>query len=126
VQPEYLLQFALLGACYVKGVLKKPAVSVGLLNIGTEQERGTRAPGGLSAAQIGREGGRFRFFGQCRGARYPDCECDVLVADGFSGNIALKTIEGTALYFSRMIKGMFKQNVLTMLAAVLTGRASKR
>lgn len=93
---------------------------VALLNIGAEDSKG----GELQKAvypllkQAG-EAGAINFTGNIEARDVPLGGADVVVADGFSGNILLKGIEGTALFMASMMKDMFKKNVLTKLAALL-------
>jgi glycerol-3-phosphate acyltransferase PlsX len=118
--PEYLLQFAFMGAFYAERVLKIERPRVGLLNIGTESIKGTQlqidAYGLLEEAS---KDGSINFVGnvESKGVLYG--ECDVLVADGYTGNILLKAVEGTASFLIKEIKGVFMKNTLTKLSALL-------
>ncbi len=118
--PEYLLQFAFMGAFYADRVLKIDKPRIGLLNIGTEENKGgelQRAAHALltEAAQ----GGAFNFVGNVESKGAMLGECDVIVADGYTGNILLKAIEGTAAFIMREIKASFMKNALTKLAALM-------
>ena len=122
--PEYLLQFAYMGAFYAENVLGIPNPRVGLVNIGTEESKGDALH--KEAWQLltrACEEGRIRFVGnvESRGVMLGDC--DVAVCDGFSGNVLLKGIEGTAKFFSAKLKTIFKKNLVTKLGAltVLSG-----
>ena len=118
--PEFLLQFAFMGSYYAEKVLGIENPRVALLNIGAEDSKG----GELQKAvypllkQAG-EAGAINFTGNIEARDVPLGGADVVVADGFSGNILLKGIEGTALFMASMMKDMFKKNVLTKLAALL-------
>ena len=118
--PEFLLQFAFMGSYYAEKVLGIENPRVALLNIGAEDSKG----GELQKAvypllkQAG-ETGAINFTGNIEARDVPLGGADVVVADGFSGNILLKGIEGTALFMASMMKDMFKKNVLTKLAALL-------
>ena len=118
--PEFLLQFAFMGSYYAEKVLGIENPRVALLNIGAEDSKG----GELQKAvypllkQAG-ETGAINFTGNIEARDVPLGGADVVVADGFSGNILLKGIEGTALFMASMMKNMFKKNVLTKLAALL-------
>ena len=117
--PEYLLQFAYLGSFYAGRVLGLERPRVGLLNIGTEDSKG----GELQKAvypllQKAGNAGYIHFIGNIEARDVPLGGADVVVADGFSGNVLLKTIEGTAKFMSGMMKDMFKRNFLTKLAAL--------
>lgn len=118
--PEFLLQFAFMGSFYAKKILGIESPRVGLLNIGTEDTKG----GVLQKTvypllQKAGEAGYLNFMGNVEAREVPLGGADVVVADGFSGNILLKGIEGTALFMSGMMKDMFKKNLLTKLAATL-------
>ena len=90
------------------------------LNNGAGRYEGRPAPPrGPSASEARRGAGDHPLRRQCRGARWPFGAADVIVADGFSGNVLLKTMEGTAMFMSGMMKQMFYRNPLTMLGALL-------
>ncbi len=118
--PEYLLQYAFMGSYYAERVLGRPEPRVGLLNIGVEESKGTdlqrRAYTLLKSAAAG---GRIHFVGNVEAREAVEGAVDVIVTDGYSGNIFLKTMEGTGLFLAREIKGMFRKNFLTKLAALL-------
>ncbi len=118
--PEFLLQFAFLGSLYARQVHKKIQPKVGLLNIGAEDSKGTELQKQTYVLlQNAKEQGLLNFIGNVEARDVFTCGVDVLVADGFSGNILLKSIEGTASYMGGMLKKMFKKNILTMIAALL-------
>lgn len=120
---EYLLQFAYLGSFYAKKALGIPNPRVALLNIGAEDSKGDAlrldAYKALSAAG---DAGRLNFSGNIEAKEAVKGGCDVIVADGFSGNVLLKTIEGTASFMGREMKAMFTKNLGTKLAALLVRR----
>ena len=118
--PEYLLQFAFMGSFYAERVLGRPEPKVGLLNIGTEPSKGTDLQREAYALlkQAGDEG-RINFTGNVEAREAVEGAADVIVSDGYSGNIFLKTLEGAGLYLAGEIKGMFKKNTRTKLAALL-------
>lgn len=118
--PEYLLQFAFMGSYYAEHILGKPQPSVGLLNIGAEASKGMDLQKETYALlkKAGEEG-RIRFSGNVEARDAILGAVDVIVADGYSGNIFLKTVEGTALFLSQEMKKMFKKNPLTKLAGLL-------
>ena len=118
--PEYLLQFGFMGSIYAKYILGKPTPKVGLLNIGAEDTKGT--PLQLEAYRLLQEAdaqGLLHFAGNVEARDVPLGVVDVVVADGFSGNILLKSIEGTAIYMTRMMKGMFTRNLWSKLGYLL-------
>ena len=118
--PEFLLQFGLVGSLYAKKYLGVENPRVGLLNIGTEDSKGTplqkEAYALLTAAG---EQGLINFTGNVEARDVPLGAVDVVVCDGFSGNVLLKSIEGTAMFMGSMVKHMFKKNLLTKLGALL-------
>ena len=118
--PEYLLQFAYLGSFYAGRVLGLERPRVGLLNIGTEDSKGTDLQKAALALlrQAGADG-HLNFIGNIEAKEAIKGGCDVLVTDGFSGNVMLKTIEGIGSYAGSCLKGIFKKNLLTKLAGAM-------
>ena len=118
--PEFLVQFAFLGAAYARKVQGKPNPKVGLLNIGTEDSKGTALQKEVyGLLQKAHDQGLINFAGNVEAREVMFDAVDVVVADGFSGNILLKSIEGTASYMAKFMKSMFKKNLLTKVAALI-------
>ena len=118
--PEFLVQFAFLGAAYARKVQGKANPKVGLLNIGTEDTKGTALQKEVyGLLQRAHEQGLINFAGNVEARDVPLGAVDVVVTDGFSGNILLKAIEGTASFMSGILKGMFKKNLMTKIAALI-------
>ena len=118
--PEFLMQFALMGSLFAKKSLGVANPRVGLLNIGAEDSKGTKLQKEtLPLLQAAHEKGLINFIGNVEGRDVPLGEVDVVVCDGFSGNVMLKTIEGTAMFMGSMVSKMFKKNALSKLAAAL-------
>ncbi len=117
---EYLIQFAYLGSFYAAKALGMERPRVGLLNIGAEDSKGDslRREAYQALTEAG-EAGHLHFIGNIEAKEAVKGGCDVVVADGFSGNVMLKTIEGTASFLGSELKGMFKKSPFTMLAALL-------
>ena len=117
---EYLLQFAYLGSYYVKKVCGVENPRVGLLNIGAEESKGDalRHEAYALLKEAG-EAGRINFIGNIEANAVMMGEADVVVADGFSGNIMLKSLEGTAKFLMKELKKMFMSGTKTKLAAVM-------
>ena len=116
---EYLVQFAYLGSFYAKRVLGIESPRVGLLNIGAEDSKGTDLQREtLSWLREAGEAGHLNFIGNIEAKEAIKGGCDVIVTDGFSGNIMLKTLEGVGSMAGRMLSGIFKKNLLTKLAAL--------
>lgn len=116
-RPEMLFQFARMGSLYMSLVMKKgePA-SVGLLNVGTEEHKGSDLQHETYALLKGSD---MTFVGNVEARDVPAGAADVIVADGFSGNVLLKTLEGTVGMLLGYIKQIFHTNVLTLLAGAL-------
>ncbi len=115
--PEFLLQFGIVGSLYAKKYLGVENPKVGLLNIGTEDSKGTdlqkQAYGLLQNAA---EKGVVHFVGNVEARDVPLGAVDVVVCDGFSGNVLLKSIEGTAMFMGSLMKRrIFKRNILSMI-----------
>ena len=125
--PEYLIQFAYMGSYYAEHVLGRPQPKVGLLNIGVEPSKGTELQTTVYPLlkQAGEEG-RIRFVGNIEAREAVEGAVDVIVADGYSGNIFLKTMEGTGLFLAKEIKGIFMKNLMTKLAAALVSDGLKK
>lgn len=114
-KPEYLVQFAKMASIYVERVLERENPSVALLNIGAEETKGSQFAQEcheLLKRQIP------NFKGNCEGTDLLNGTFDVVVTDGFTGNVCIKTIEGTSKVLLQSVKGVFKKNPLTMLSAL--------
>ena len=115
--PEFLLQFGLIGSLYAKKSLGLKNPRVGLLNIGSEETKGgelqKQAHALLSDAN---DQGVLNFIGNIEGRDVLLGGVDVVVCDGFSGNVLLKSIEGTAYFMGSLMKNkIFKRNILSMI-----------
>ena len=118
--PEFLLQFGLVGSLYAKKYLGVENPKVGLLNIGTEDSKGTPLQKEAYALlQNAGEQGLLNFVGNVEARGVPLGEVDVVVCDGFAGNVLLKSIEGTAMFMGSLMSKMFKKNIFSKLAALL-------
>jgi phosphate acyltransferase len=113
---EHLLQFGIMGAMLVSAVEHKERPSVGLLNIGTEDIKGNEAV--KQAAELLRESG-LNFTGNVEGNDIYKGTVDVVVCDGFVGNVALKSSEGVAEMMASTLREEFSRNAFTRLAAVM-------
>lgn len=118
--PEYLLQFAYMGSFYARRIMGIDNPRVGILNIGTEECKGGELQHStyklLSEAK---EAGRINFVGNIEASTMFFGGVDVVVSDGFSGNIALKTTEGVAKFLFKEIKGVMTKNLKNKLAAAV-------
>jgi phosphate acyltransferase len=115
-KPEHLLQYAIMGSIYSEKVRGIHKPRVGLLNIGTEEKKGNdltkQAFELLKAAPI-------NFIGNVEARDLLEGVADVVVTDGFTGNMVLKTIEGTALSVFKMLKGALNSSLKSKLAAAV-------
>ena len=93
-RPEHLVQFAYMGACFMEAVYGHERPRVGLLSVGEESGKGT--PAVLAARERIEEAGGLDFVGNVEGFDLPGAGADVVVTDGFTGNVALKVLEGTS------------------------------
>ena len=114
---EFLLQFGLVGALYAKKYLGVADPKVGLLNIGTEDTKGTPLQKEAYALLMdAKEQGVLNFVGNVEARDVPLGAVDVVVCDGFSGNVLLKTIEGTAMFMGSLMKNrIFKRNFFSKI-----------
>jgi glycerol-3-phosphate acyltransferase PlsX len=116
-KPSHLHQYALLGSIYAGQVLGVDNPKIGLLNIGAESGKGTALT--KEAFDLIQADSRLNFIGNVEARDVLYRPCDVLVCDGFSGNILLKGTEGAAKAIFDRLKGVFTKNLLTKLAAGL-------
>ena len=117
---EYLLQFAYMGSFYAKRMMGCESPRVGLLNVGTEDTKG-----GILQHQTfellkeAHGEGRINFIGNVEGTNVFDGSVDVVVTDGFTGNVLLKGTEGVIKYMMKSLKGVFYKNTVNKLAALV-------
>ncbi len=116
VTAEYMEQFAFMGAIYMEKIcgVKNPAV--GLLNNGTEAHKGT--PVYVETHELLAGSPSLNFVGNVEGKDLPKGKCDVLVADGFTGNVTLKLVEGMGAFMMKKIKSLFLSNIATKMTAL--------
>ena len=107
-------------------MLGREKPKVGLLNIGAEPSKGTDLQTTVyPMLEAASDAGRIHFVGNVEAREAVQGAVDVIVSDGYSGNIFLKTMEGTGLYLAREIKAMFMKNLFTKLAALLVSGGLK-
>ncbi len=118
--PEYLYQFALMGSYYAEHALGVKNPKVGLLNNGTEEHKGDEVHREANRAltEAGQRG-EINYIGNIEGRDGPLGKADVIVADGFSGNVYLKTMEGVGMFFARELKNMFMASFKGKLAGLM-------
>ncbi|WP_282096579.1 phosphate acyltransferase PlsX [Epibacterium ulvae] len=124
---EDLLQFALMGVSYARNSMDLAQPRVGLLNVGTEEHKGRaelKEAHGLISKEA--ETSNFDFVGFVEGSDIPGDVADVIVTDGFTGNVAIKTGEGTASLIRSSLKEAFQYSLLSRIAAVLALTSLKR
>lgn len=116
-----LLAYAIMGATYFRNAFDAPRPRVGLLNVGTEDHKG-RVEIRAASELIGslQDVGRYDYVGFVEGSDIPSERVDVIVTDGFTGNIALKTAEGTARLIGGLMRESFSANLFTKLGALLS------
>lgn len=115
---EYLLQFAHMGYFYTREILQIENPRVGLLNIGTESIKGTTLQR-ETYELLSQMKDSINFIGNIEGGDIMRCGVDVVVADGFTGNVLLKSIEGTAKFVTGELKKIFIKNTVSKLAAFM-------
>ncbi len=115
--PEFLLQFGIVGSLQAKRSLGVENPKIGLLNIGTEDSKGTQLQKDAYALlKDAGDKGIINFVGNVEARDVPLGAVDVVVCDGFSGNVLLKSIEGTAMFMGSLMKHkIFKRNILSMI-----------
>lgn len=122
-----LLQYALMGTSYARNGLELSRPRIGLLNVGTEEHKGRaelKQANDLIAAAA--RSGQFEYVGFVEGGDLPSSRADVIVTDGFTGNIALKTGEGTAKLVGAFLKDAFANSIMSKFAALLAMTSLKR
>jgi glycerol-3-phosphate acyltransferase PlsX len=122
-EPHHLHQFAIMGSvlCSAMEGVKRP--TIGLLNVGTEEIKGNEVvKATASLLRADHERGALNFYGNVEGSDIFKGTTDVVVCDGFVGNVTLKTMEGLAHFF----KSAFKENLLSMLGGLLASRSLKK
>lgn len=118
-QPEHLLDFALLGNLYMKKVALLKSPKVGLINNGAEEKKGTELY--VETHRLLKEADRraeLRFIGNIEGRDLPAGKADIVVCDGFTGNIVLKLCEGFGLFIKKTLTDMFYSSLKAKLGAV--------
>lgn len=122
-----LLKFAVMGASYARNALDLRRPRVGLLNVGTEEHKG-RSELHEAAERIAAvaPSSDFEYIGYVEGSDMPSARVDVIVTDGFTGNVALKTAEGTAGLIRGLLKEAFAYSTLSRIGALFALTSLKR
>ncbi|MCB4755711.1 MAG: phosphate acyltransferase PlsX [Elusimicrobia bacterium] len=119
-KPKHLLQFAIMGAVYYEAIFKTKRPTVGLLSIGEEESKGNELT--LGTHQLLKESG-LHYIGNVEGRDIPLGKADVIVCDGFVGNVVLKFGEGLAYALLTLIKKELKTHPLAIIGGLLMRRA---
>jgi glycerol-3-phosphate acyltransferase PlsX len=120
-----LVQFAVMGAAYARVVLELERPRVQLLNIGTEELKGTDELKAAAAILRGSQHLHMRFDGFIEGDKLSRGDVDVIVTDGFSGNIALKSLEGTARFVTDLLRRAFTSSVRSKIGFLISRPATE-
>ena len=123
VKPENLLQFAQMGSAYAEDILKIRGPKIGLLSIGEEPTKGNDLT--LASHDL-LKGGAFNFIGNVEGRDVLDGKCDVVVCDGFIGNILLKFAESVKVFLEWRIRKQTSSNYFSKAGAILMGPFLRR
>lgn len=122
-KPNFLLQFAKMGQIYMENVLNVPNPKIGLVNVGAEEEKGDTLT--RETFQLLKEDTSLNFVGNIEAREISKGNVDVVVCDGFVGNVILKLSEGIVKSFSNIIKTQIKSNLLYSLGGLLSKGAFK-
>lgn len=123
VRPEFLVQFAIFGSLYAETVLRRPSPRVGLLSNGEEAGKGNEL---VKQAHPLLEKAGLNFIGNIEPKEFYAGKADVVVTDGFTGNVLLKTSEAVASFLISMIREQIKSGMATSLGGLLARPAFKR
>lgn len=122
-RPEMLYQYALMGSIYMQKVMGIEKPRIGLANVGTEEHKGTELYQNTYELL---SNSNLNFIGNVEGRDMPEGVCDIVVCDGFTGNLILKTYEGVAITLMKEIKGLFTSGVKGKLSAALVMKDLKQ
>lgn len=117
-QPKYLAQFGLMGSVYMKSVMGVEDPKVGLVNIGAEEEKGNKLT--KETYQLMKNQNSYTFAGNCEAREIPTGDFDVVVTDGFAGNLILKYTEGLAGAMMKLMKEDLMSSTVTKIGAALS------
>ena len=125
-RPEHLVQFAVMGAVFARSVLGLTEPTIGVLNVGAEALKGNEVVKEAAAQLRVLEGLPGRFEGFVEGDDIPTGTVDVIVTDGFTGNIALKTAEGTVKLFAEYLRRSIKSSLIAQIGYFLARGAFRK
>lgn len=121
-KPENLVQFGIMGSVYMKNIHKIESPKVGLISNGEEEGKGDELT--KKTYSLMKEA-PFNFVGNIEGRDVMEGTTDVMVCDGFVGNVVLKTVEGMGKVIGSMVKGMFSENIITKIGALFVMKGIK-
>ena len=124
VKPAWLVQFAHMGACYARFLLGRDDVRVGLLSIGEEESKGNSLV--QETLPLLKATHNLNFIGPVEGRDVFKGTCDVIVTDGFTGNVVLKTAEGAASFLGRSVRDEVKRDPVALFGALFMKGALNR
>lgn len=122
-RPEMLYQYGLMGSIYMQKVMGISKPRIGLANVGTEEHKGTELYQNTYELL---SNSNLNFIGNVEGRDLSEGVCDLVVCDGFTGNLILKTYEGVAITLMKEIKGMFTSGIKGKLSAALVMKDLKK
>ncbi len=125
-EAQDLVTYAIMGAAYARHGMNLKRPRVGLLNVGTEDHKGREALHDAAERLEAREGEEFQYVGFVEGGDMPSDKVDVIVTDGFTGNVAIKTAEGTASLISGLLREAFKHSIWSRIGALFALTSLKR
>lgn len=120
---RHLVDFSILGAALARALFDQEAPTVGLLNVGTEEMKGHEEVKEAAKALTAASGAGFIYHGFVEGDDIGKGTVDVVVTDGFTGNIALKTAEGTARQIGNYLRSAFTADILSQIGVAIAGQA---
>ena len=120
---QQLVDFAILGAAMAQALFDKSRPSVGLLNVGTEEMKGIEQVKEAAKILTERDGAGFRFHGFVEGTDMGKGTVDVVVTEGFTGNVALKTAEGAARQVGTYLRNALNADIVSRIGALIAMRA---
>jgi len=125
--PNDLLQYALMGVSYARNGLSLKQPRVGILNVGTEETKGRPELKEASALlAVAAPDNGFDYIGYVEGSDIPSDKVDIIVTDGFTGNVAIKTAEGTASFVRRLLEQAFRYTPLSRIGALFALTSLRR
>ena len=122
-KPAYLPNFAKMGKIYMENIMKVNNPKVAIVNVGEEKEKGDTFT--KEAYELLEQTKNINFIGNIEGREIPEGEADVIVCDGFVGNVILKLSEGIVKVFSNIVKKEIKSNILYSIGGILSNGAFK-